>query len=362
MIKDYSTYSSLKRYLLISAIFIFALKFANAQEPAFSQFYAAPLFLNPAMAGGDDNLSAGFNLKTNTNKQLFPYSLSQFTFMVPVRINSRTTVDKYAKNGYIGGLGLTFFNESMGDANELKTTGVSLSTAYFLQVGMSHYLSFGLQFAMIQRTIDYNKLTWGSQYDADMGYNTSITPSFSIDKQKILYPAINFGMTWYHNLQNFRLFQNSPVSFFSGVAISNLNKPDMSFNQSVASTVPMLFKLHGGFNFEVNDYFEVLPNYLLMYQNKENHVNIGTYIVYYFNGKKTEGFKFQLGSWYRLGDSYIASVGCEMKNIVLGISYDLNLSGFQYNNKGVRTVEVSVRYRPSKPKMQLQRNISHPII
>ena len=36
-------------FAILSCLFVFAS--ANAQDPAFTQFYANPLYLNPAMAG-----------------------------------------------------------------------------------------------------------------------------------------------------------------------------------------------------------------------------------------------------------------------------------------------------------------------
>ena len=54
-------------------IFLLITSSLYSQDAAFSQFYAAPVFLNPSMAGGDNTVSVNVTYRTNTNFALFPY-------------------------------------------------------------------------------------------------------------------------------------------------------------------------------------------------------------------------------------------------------------------------------------------------
>ena len=335
------------------------------QEAAFSQFYAAPLFLNPSMAAADDHLAVGFNYRTNYNKNLAPYKLGQFSIILPVRINSSLSNDKYFRNGYVGGVGISLYSESMGDLGQFNVSGASLATAYFLQVNHKHHITLGVQMGFIKRSIAFNKLTWGSQYDPDIGFNSNIIPSLELDEEKIWYNSIHFGATWFYNMNSFGSSENSKFRMFNGFAFSNLNKPEYSFVQGQNTRLEMLLKIHGGLAFKLADNIEIIPNYLIMRQNGLNHINIGTYVAYYISGSvssKSNFYQLQLGSWYRFGDSYIVSLACEMRNLIVGISYDLNLSSYKFENKGTRTVEISIRFRNGNAGQQPRRNISHPII
>jgi len=355
----------LKKIFFIISLTILYLN-CYSQDAAFSQFYAAPIFLNPAMAGGENYVSVNVTYRTNTNKVLFPYNLGQFTATLPLKFNSRRySGNRLQLDNYIGTIAVTAYNEYVGYNSELKVSGLSLTTSYFMQVALAHFISFGLQTGFIQKVIDFDKLTWGSQFDTDLGFDSRISPSVSLANGQKTIPVINAGFTWYYNAKNFSPYKNSKFRAFSGFAVSNLNRPDESFLQVEKTHIPLLFKLHGGLGFEFANNFELLPNVLIMRQNNHNQINVGTYVAYYVSNRKirtSNFYQIQLGSWYRVGDSYIVSLGFEMLNLILGFSYDFNLSSFQYNDKGVRAFEISIKYRSIPNKQEMHRNISHPII
>src|SRR5262245_41565260 len=54
----------MSRILLLTCVLMLALEGAvTAQDPQFSQFYAAPLYLNPALAGSTNQARAGINYR-----------------------------------------------------------------------------------------------------------------------------------------------------------------------------------------------------------------------------------------------------------------------------------------------------------
>jgi len=350
-------------FFIVCSIFSSELK---SQDAAFSQFYAAPVFLNPAMSGGENNISANISYRTNTNQILFPYKLGQFTVSMPILINSKRYQRKNTQlQNYIGSIAFTGYNELLGSNNEYSVSGLSITTSYFMQIAFAHFISFGLQGGFVQKYIDYSKLTWGSQFTPDLGYDSRIAPSVLFSNQKILYPVFNAGITWFYNINDFSPYEKTSFRTFAGIAVSNINKPDDSFFDTQKLFYPALFKFHGGLSIPLSSQFELLPNCLIMRQNRENHINVGTYIAYFLptkNNTNSTFYQIQIGSWYRIGDSYIVSLGFEMKNLTLGISYDLNVSNFKYNNKGVRAFEVSINYKGNNKQINNHRNISHPII
>lgn len=350
-------------------ILVFCIIISNdgkSQNPAFSQFYAAPVFLNPSLVGGDNTLAVNLNYRTNTNKYLYPHDLGQFTFSMPIILNNRRKIRKRPQlKNYVGSVGLTAYNEFIGAENEFRTTGLNLTTTYFTQIALAHFVAFGTQLGMINKSIDYNKLTWGSQFTPNFGFDGSLTPSVSLANQNTTFFVINAGITWFYNIDNFSPFKQSKLSGFAGFAISNLNQPDDSFNEVNNVKLPMLFKLHGGIKIPLSKRYELMPNCLIMHQGNVNYMNIGTYVSYYITPKisNKSGFsQIQLGNWYRIGDSYIISLGFEMKNLILGISYDINLSKYKFNDKGVRTFEISLKYKTNSKTKENRRNISHPLI
>ncbi len=338
----------------------------KSQDAAFSQFYAAPVFLNPSLVGGDNTIAVNLNYQANTNKYLYPHNLGQFTFSLPILMNTKKRIRKKIQlKNYVGSIAITAYNEFIGAENEFRITGLNLTTTYFTQVGLAHFLAFGVQLGMINKSIDYSKLTWGSQFTQDFGFDSRIAPSVILSNEKKTFLVVNAGVTWFYNFENFSAYENSRFRTFVGFAVSNLNKPDDSFYDLDVNYIPMLYKLHGGITIPLSDRYELIPNYLIMHQGNVSYFNIGTYIAYYISPKLSNNssyWQIQLGCWYRFGDSFIASLGFEMKNLIFGISYDLNMSNFKYNNKGVRTIEISIKYKTNSRTKENRRNISHPII
>jgi hypothetical protein len=56
---------------------------------------------------------------------------------------------------------------------------------------------------------------------------------------------------------------------------------------------------------------------------------------------------FYIGSWYRYADAIAPYVGFEWAKAKLGISYDINLSGFTPATKGNGALEISLIYNGS---------------
>ena len=51
------------KYFLVLAFILFVTQTVTAQDPQFSQFYAAPLYLNPAFAGSSQQGRVGLNYR-----------------------------------------------------------------------------------------------------------------------------------------------------------------------------------------------------------------------------------------------------------------------------------------------------------
>ncbi|RYE21898.1 MAG: type IX secretion system membrane protein PorP/SprF, partial [Sphingobacteriales bacterium] len=145
----------MKRYLL-GLFFTIASLSANAQDHIFSQFYNAPIYLNPALTGqfdGDLRISGIYRNQWSALGGDFSYMNASVDLNIP-RFNS--------------GLGISFNRSSEGTAY-LSKTNIAASYAYIIG-GDDYTLSFGLQTGITNRKIDWNKLVFGDQIGAIDGY------------------------------------------------------------------------------------------------------------------------------------------------------------------------------------------------
>ncbi len=321
---------------------IFAFAQVRAQDAQFSQYYASSLYLNPALAGAEPDLtfSSNYRQQWRSISGVQPYTTNQISLIVPYQVRK-------IKDSHKGGAGFSFYNDRAGDGN-LKTIGVNLTGAYNIALSHNglHYLSFGLQGGFIQKSVDYTNLKWGSQYSASLGYD----PNALVDEGNLvttrLFADVNSGLIYYYNAA--RNYHYTDLSAYVGVAAYHMNQPNESFVKGQTSRLPMLLKGHAGFEYNISPKINISPNAIVFYQNTQNQINSGLYVTYCLkqtNQGLVSSTNLILGAWYRLQDSFIFSVGLNGSFYTLGFSYDLNSSGLTTYTRGRGAYEVSLTLR-----------------
>jgi type IX secretion system PorP/SprF family membrane protein len=329
-------------YSLIVAGLVLVSQKIVAQDPHFSQYYANPLYLNPAMTGLDSDVYFGLNYRSQWKSLDLPLEIAQFTMVYPL-------LEKGSQFKHRGGLGMSVYHEMAGEANNFQTTSYTVSGAYnlFLKDDASQMISVGIQGGFITKRINFNNLRWGSQYDPFIGFDANITPSLDLGNQSTTFPVIHVGVVWYFDHEEKRL--HSGVSGFIGFAASNLNQPDESLldETGTESPLPTLYKAHGGLNLNMSRQLTISPNILYMRQHNSQQLNAGMYLTYQVLGprSRTNKLKMQLGTWYRFDDAFIVSLGMTNKNMSFGFSYDFNNSTLRNFTGGNGAIEASISYR-----------------
>ena len=102
---------------------------AFAQDPQYSQYYAAPLYLNPAMAGAELMGRVGFNYRNQ-----WPSLDAQFTTF-------SAYYDTYLPE-YNSGIGVHVMQDTEG-ASQLRSTSVSAMYSYELRLADNLYFRPG---------------------------------------------------------------------------------------------------------------------------------------------------------------------------------------------------------------------------
>jgi len=327
---------------------------SKAQDAAFSQFYAAGLYLNPALVGSEQETTFKSSFRTQWRSITIPYVTSQMSLIKPL-------YSKGVKKNHYGGVGLSFYNDKAGDGN-LKTLGVMGSAAYNLTLSALgyHFLSFGMQGGFVQKQLDFTNLEWGEQFNPYVGFDPSIPPTSTNVLPRSIVPDANAGVMYYYNGGKNYLYKG--FSAYSGVSVYHLMKPDESIVTSIKSRAPRLYKYHGGVEVHVTQKLNISPNVLFLYQDKNNQFNGGVYLTYQMIDKHASNLlsksELILGGWYRLGDAFIFLAGVENDYYTIGFSYDMNSSGLRTAARGagqgvgtrVSAYEVSLSLRMVKEK------------
>ncbi len=318
----------------------------NAQDPQFAQYYNNPLYLNPAMAGLDDDIYFGLNYRSQWKSLDLPFEIAQASAILPI-------MEKGSQFRHRGGIGMMVYRETAGEGENFKTTAFSAAAAYnlFLKEDASQMISVGLQGGIINKQISFRDLRWGSQYDPFIGFDANITPSLDLDREATTFPVFHAGIVWYFSPG--RKYYQSGLSGFLGFAASNLNQPDESLlmDSNAKSPLPRLYKAHGGINLELSQNLTLSPNVLFMAQHEARQLNTGLYFTYEVDGSfRARKLKLQLGTWYRWDDAFIFSMGVVSRHLGMGLSYDFNNSTLRSFTGGRGALEASISYRIVKGK------------
>ena len=318
----------------------------RAQDPSFSQYYAAPLYLNPALTGAEKDIVFGLNYRNQWQSLGAAQYTSQFSVIVPVAHPNPRRMSPYA-------LGFSVSNDVAGENGHWGVSGASASFSYNLPFDKlaSQMLTVSGQAGVIQKKIDLSGLQWGSQFDPSVGYNPALVAGAGQNTERTTFPSVQAGAAWFFHPFKDRWFRG--FSAFSGVSMAHLNQPNESFLANSPSRLPAVIKVHGGAEWDYGRSFSFAPTYLWMRQGGHSQINVGAYFNYRSTsnnrrgGRHTKGdaTRLSLGGWYRLGDSFIVATGLSRKQLAFAFSYDFNVSTLRQYTRGRGAYEVSMSYR-----------------
>ncbi len=294
------------------------------QDPEFTQFYANPLYLNPAFAGSANCPRISLNYRNQ-----WPGISGSF-------ITSSASYDQHIDN-LSGGIGLIVLNDRAGEGT-LNTTTVSGMYSYQLPVTRRFSIKAGLQATWAQKSVDWSKLTFGDMIDARRGfvYNTNEVKRDA----PASYVDFSAGILGYSD------------KYFVGIAVHHLTEPNESVIKG-ESPLPRKYTFHAGavIPFEgKGDVATISPNILVRIQQDFRQINFG---MYYSKGPIIGGL------WYRNSDAFITLIGIQAGILKFGYSYDITISDLTNKTAGSHELSLGLQF-DCKPKKRKFRTISCP--
>ncbi len=294
-------------------------------DPHFSQYYAHPLWLNPALTGVTDG---DYRVSINAKQQWGGVSNSFLTGgasfdMAPV------------KNLAFGAMVL---NQNAGDIS-YNHLSVLASAAYRIHFGETgqNMINFGLQAGILNKSFDASKITLGNQFNPVTGYDPNFGISESFASSNTLVPDVNVGVMYFDGNPDQR------VNVFAGAVAAHLTRPIDKF-LGTDVRMPIRYAGHGGARIKITDMLDITPNVLYMRQGNAKETSIGAYAKVMLNPEADLMF----GTNYRVDDAAIAFFGLNIKNMVFGVSYDFNTSSFNKMARSQGGLELSISFTRRK--------------
>lgn len=261
--------------LLFNVLMLLAGGAVTAQDPQFSQFYAAPLYLNPAMTGSTGQARAGMNYRNQ-----WPSIDANFTTL-------SAYFDYYIEDKR-SGVGFILTQDKEGLAG-LQSLSVGLQYSYEIRLTKEIGFTPGVQVAFFNRDVNFDRLTFGDQFNPVTGEIENPTGEVFNTGTRRSFVDLSLGGLFF-----------TPRAWL-GVAAFHLTQPNQSLIGE-ESPLPIKLSVHGGFKFPLrpgtvgNGVYartserSISPAFQYRHQGEFDQVDLGLYFTFE---------PLVLGTWYR---------------------------------------------------------------
>ncbi|MCA6073595.1 type IX secretion system membrane protein PorP/SprF [Fulvivirga sedimenti] len=297
----------------------------QGQDPQFSQYYSAPLYLNPAFAG----TGAGHRFVANYRNQWPNISNGFVTYAFSYDYNIQDLKS---------GVGFIATADRAGSA-ALTSTTLGFVYSYKVQLSNKWIMTPGLYFGYGHRDIDLNKLVFGDQLAfTNDGQVPTSDPGFG-----------SLGSASYFDFGAGFLIYNS--KFWLGFSSYHINEPNRSLLGD-ESAIPIKNSFHGGVKlplysglFAKEKIAYIAPSFVYKSQGRFDQLDIGLHFLYQ---------PVMVGLWYRgiplkqnvadniSQDAVALILGLQFSRFEFGYSYDFTISELGPSSSGAH--ELSLKY------------------
>ena len=313
-----------KLQYIISVFLVTGFLSAFSQDVSFSQFFANPLYLNPAFSGsvGIPRIALQYrNQWQGFNDAFTTYSAA---FDLPV--------EKLQ-----GGIGAYILNDAQADGI-LNTLQVNFSYSVFIQLSENYRLHGGFQVGYNQNSLNSHRLVFADNLDPNYGNHGVSGELTTLTDPNYNYVDFSTGFLMYSK----RLFY--------GIAAHHLTEPNQSFYSGSEDVAKLYRKYTAHFGARLPVYlfghnrkkFDISPQVIAQMQGQFQQFNYGIFAT-------KRGLT--AGAWFRQNfglryDAVIFVAGFMKKSWQFNYSYDFTVSGLRADSGG--TSEVSLTFLLNK--------------
>lgn len=297
---------------------------ASAQDPQFSQWYAAAQYLNPALTGNthQDRIALNYRLQwpgVQPGYETYMAAYDHRFSTAPVGMGAMVLRDKAGSSG-------------------LTSTTIGMSYSYEARINYKRAIRGGVRLGYTMRGVNPDGYLFADQVIRDNAPQT-IEPN--------LVPRTNYldlagGLMYYSE------------SFWAGVSVNHLNKPNMSLMVDGQAPLERRMSVHAGYRFPIDGQRTVAKSETRMtlathykMQGKWDQLDLGAYADHH---------QFTAGLWYRglpivkaykpgygNNEAVVLMIGYQTENQLRFVySYDITISKLTMRSAGAH--EISLIY------------------
>jgi len=299
----------------------------TAQDLHFSQYFNAPLIINPANTGfiPDGEYRLGLNYRNQWASLGNPYK----TFSV---FGDGQLFGERFENGWVG-VGGALLRDVAG-SGDLTTTRAFASVAYHQALGLGSLISAGFSLGYVNKRVDFTKLTFDNQWNGKF-FDITAPSGEPFATNQVNYFSLQAGM-------NYAYYPNENTYLNVGFSASNINRPNESFftDGLVDTRLATRFTTFINGSFRAADAVILNPNvYVSKMANAVEVVAGGTAQRNLGGNGNTQ---LIMGAYFRVSDAIIPVIGVQQSGYKFTFSYDATSSGLKHFNQGRGAYEMSI--------------------
>lgn len=226
------------------------------------------------------------------------------------------------------GIGVMLFSDDVG-TQSFSTDQLGLSGAFHKALDFKgrSMLSVGYQLNIVQKSINFNNLTFNDQFNGLDGYDLGTGEDFP--RSNLTYADMAAGLFWTVSPKRSRVY-------YVGASFHHINTPDASFyedDQTQPDPIFVRYSFQGGARFRFSSKLDLEPRFIVMLQGPHIAANLGANLRLSLDDYSTQNL--YLGGWVRpvsdvnetfALDAVVLMAAYRYENVQVGLSYDVNTS------------------------------------
>lgn len=321
----------MKKLLITLTICVALGSVAVAQDPNFSQFFASPITLNPALTGKFDGV---YRFAANYRNQ-WPtinnaYTTATASFDMGILKDRIPDYDQF-------GIGIMGFTDRAGEGGILTNNYMGLSLAYHKALDENGYnqIGAGFQGTYVNKRLNVAALKFQDQL-TPLGFTGVTSEVFNNKQVNLSYVDVNAGFIYNGS-------SNGYNNYYVGASMYHINRPKESFQGGDFVLNPRVTIQAGGkIPVGTYNYLHIAANHSI--QAKAHNTMLGGAYSLNVNNDDENPTNVYLGLWYRFNDAAIPYMGLEFGDWQIGASYDVNTSSLKPASNSRGGVEISLIY------------------
>lgn len=305
------------------------------QDINFSQFSEVPLVRNPALAGvfeGDYRVTSVFRSQWQSITTGFKTLGLGLEYKRPMGINSH---DYFT-------IGLQVTNDLAGDSRLSRLQVFPVFNYHkSLNSEKDTYLSAGITGGPVMQRFDPSKLTFDDQF-VNGSYSPTNPTQQVFTNNSFTFWDLTAGV-------NFSSSIGESTRYYFGVGYFHLTRPKVAFQKQYDIKLNPKWMLNAGLSTNISD-----ANKLIFYadyfmQGGSRQVQGGLLLNHDFT-EQTNKTAITGGLFYRYQDAIVPVAQIEYSQMLLGISYDVNISKLKSASQLRGAYEITLSYKGFRNK------------